>query len=145
MVKVMLCREMLKYKREFYKLQKAVFARAIHAYARTLPKYPEFELNRPESYQAYEIKQTFMEFMTNKARIELYGDAWDIFINTIDHDPEKCDTFLFILEEFVERVMDGRMPPRQVGHPGTIFWKEPKPYGGYHRRKFAKFIQKGEI
>ncbi len=146
MSKVMICREMLQHKRAFYILKKAIFEKAIHAYAESLPKYPEFEYNRPESYLLQELKEKFLSFLNNSSRRVLYADAWDIFIAECDHDPEKMATFQWIMEEIFEMVLAGRWPAREVGHPPGSLWKEPRTqegnYGGFHGRSFKKYIQK---
>ena len=136
-------------RRWFYMAKKLLFRNALRAFAKHLPKYPEYRITDPNGHQLVEIKNLVLEHYILEENRQLLEDLFDIFIAECDHDPEKRHILGFVIEEVIERVLDGRWKPRPTHTPGGKFWKEDRTwegdYGMFRGRSFAQYIKKREV
>ena len=129
---------MLRTERALVIAKKAIFMRAIIAFASFIPEPREKELNALNSHLILEVEDKFWEHYTFKNRIQLFKAAWKILVAMYEHAPEYRHLFDWLLEELVEMVMDGRWKPRPPDIIGG--WKESHPNGLYRGRKFKSKI-----
>jgi len=136
---------MLRTKRQFIIEVKAVFEKAIIAYAVSLPDPDTHECIHPNIPALKRIRDKFMGYL--RVKRDLYAAVWKIILCEYEHDPDHRAFSEFIIEEIVESIMAGEWKARDVGWPGHSCWGEPRTetegnYGGWHGRKFRTLIGK---
>lgn len=94
----------------------------------------------PNSHLLLDIQDEFLEYEANSGRRELFKALFRIVIGEYEHDPYYRSRMNWIIEEIVERVIDGLWLPRGENSPPT-HWAEEKPYGLYQGRRFKKLIK----
>lgn len=148
-------RIMLVTKRALVIEHKAIFLKAIIAFAKILPEPTRENVSYPNTLIIMDIRDKFFTLHANPGRTAMYKAAfkiliffyekmWKIFICEYEHDPRPRHIFDWLVEELVEAVISGRWVPRPAGHPSG-FWNEPRTnqgqYGLNRGRNFAKYIE----
>ncbi len=146
-------RYMLRTARQFIIKHKDIFRAAIVAYAKVLPDPIDEDGNglpvktgSVTKVVAWEnspvVMEIFRKFLAYCAfREEMMSAGAKITVDELEHDPAYRDAFLFLVEEFVEATLDGRLKPRRQNNPPESIWKEPKPYGNFIGRRFTQLIR----
>ena len=109
---------------------KAIFQKAVSAYAYILPSPRTTNTTGHWTAPFMEALDKLVEYVNYKRGF--FRDVRKIVLNEIEHDSLYRDPILFILEQIIEAVLDGRVPPREADKPDKKYWNEPKPYGGKH-------------
>ena len=135
---------MLRTKRQFFIDRKAIFEKAIIAFAACLPDPDKMECEYVNDWIIKRMwEEKFSKYLNCKQ--SLYKAAFKIWRCMMGHGVEHRVFVDFIIEEIVEAIMDGEWKPREIGYPGHRIWKEPRTehagnYGGFHGRRFVKLI-----
>lgn len=116
---------MLREARGYIITHKAIFMKAIIAFARILPEFTREDCDRPNTAILLDIRDKFFKYDTIESRRPLYEAAWKILIAEYEHDGDET----FRLDWLVEEIANSEWQPRPMGHPVTC-WQEPDPYGG---------------
>jgi len=146
-MKEYLSRWMLTHMRGFVIKHKAIFEKAIIAYADILPDPTYENVLEPNSHVLLDMRNKFFSYYHNPSKMNLFQATWKIAIAENEHDPHyRSLVFGWLVEEVVEAVLDGRWKPRLIGHPGPSTWNEPRcedgsNYGLYNGRSFKNLIK----
>jgi len=111
--------------RGFIVKHKAVFEKAIIAFAKIVPEPTKENTKYPNTHILMDIRDKFFELENNPGRKALFEAAWKVLIAEYEHDPY----YRFRLDWVLEEIQKSGWRERPAWHPVRSEWNEPLPEG----------------
>ena len=127
-----LSRYLLQEQRQFVidKVKKPIVKALIILASRIKKEPTKQNTHKPTTHVWLDMCAWFFEHENNPGRRPLFKAIWKIFISENEHDDYYEHHIQLVLEKWLEAVLEGKWPPRdldyRLGH-----WKEEEPGKGY--------------
>lgn len=116
--------------RAFYMAKKAIFRKAVIAYASILPEPKKSNTSGWWTAPFMEVLDKLVAFVTYQQKF--FTAVRKIVLTEMEHDSLYRNPIIAMLEWLIEAVLDGKLEGREFMKPPREYWSEPPPYGGNH-------------